>query len=248
MSLVALWLLTVGLADVVRWSAERPARWRSVVGLLAGAVAALLLSLLLGFSAGATALTTVIMTAGVAGWFWTSDRALARAKGSGWPLALMLTFLAGLLAATGIAPEQTGILHDWYGGLQIPPLQGLPFENFLLILGALIFLQSTANRITRLMLLGAGTPAAQGESTLRGGRIIGPMERTLIFALGATGQLTAATVVIAAKGVLRFPEIRSVTERHGTADERSDASSVTEYFLIGTLASWLQAFALTLLL
>lgn len=114
---------------------------------------------------------------------------------------------------------------------------------WLISVGVADLVRWTANRITRLMLLGAGTPASQGESTLRGGRIIGPMERTLIFALGATGQLTAATVVIAAKGVLRFPELRSVAE-----NERAAASSVTEYFLIGTLASWLQAFALTLLL
>lgn len=243
MSIVALWLLTVGVADLVRWSADRASLLRTVIGLGAGAVIAVAMALLLGFPAGATVLWAAIVIVGVAGWFWSSDRALARSKGSGWPLALMLAYLVGLLALTGTAPEDPGVVHDWYGDLQIPALEGLSFERFLLALGALIFLQSTANRITRLILIGAGTPAAQGESTLRGGRIIGPMERTLIFALGATGQLTAAAAVIAAKGVLRFPEIRSATE-----DEHTDGSSVTEYFLIGTLASWLQAFAVTLLL
>ena len=248
MSVVALWLLAVGLADLARWSVERPSWRRSVIGLLTAAVVALTLALLLGFSAGATMLSASIVTAGVAGWFWTSDRALDRAKRSGWPLTLMLAYVAGLLAATGIAPEPAGLLSQWYAGLQIPPLDVLPLEKFLLGLGALIFLQGTANRITRLMLLGAGTPASLGESTLKGGRIIGPMERTLIFALGATGQLTAATVVLAAKGVLRFPEIRSVTDLERDEKKQADISSVTEYFLIGTLASWLLAFALTVLL
>lgn len=243
MSVVALWLLAVGVADLVRWSAEGVTRRRSVIALIAGGGMALVLALLLGFPAWAVVLWTAVVTVGLAGWLFLSDRVLGRGSGSGWPLALMLGFLVGLLALTGVAPEQTGVLHDWYAGLNIPALHGLPFDRFLLSLGALVFLQSTGNRVTRLMLLGAGTPATQGESTLRGGRFIGPMERTLIFALGATGQLTAATVVIAAKGVLRFPELRSATD-----SDRSDSSSVTEYFLIGTLASWLQAFALTLLL
>ncbi len=243
MSIVAIWLLAVGVADLVRWSADRTSRRRSVIGLVAGALVALALALVLGFPAWATVVWTVVVTVGIAGWFWSSDRALARGEGSGWPLGLMLGYLVALLALTGIAPEQTGVAQDWYADLKIPSLAGLAFDRFLLALGALIVLQSTANRVTRLILIGAGTPAAQGESTLRGGRIIGPMERTLIFALGASGQLAAAAAVIAAKGVLRFPEIRSASE-----DENTDVSSVTEYFLIGTLASWLQAFALSLLL
>lgn len=190
MSVLALWLLTVGVADLVRWSADRAGLLRTVVGLVTSAVVALALALLLGFPAGASVLWTAIVTVGVAAWFWTSDRALARAKGSGWPLVLMLAYLVGLLAATGTAPEQTGVAHDWYVGLKIRPLDLLPFEMFLVSAAALIFLQSTSNRVTRLILIGAGTPATQGESTLRGGRIIGPMERTLIFALGVTGQLT----------------------------------------------------------
>lgn len=238
-----MWLLTVGLADLVRWTVERATWRRTVLGLLTALLASLVLALLLGFPAGATVVWTSVVTLGVAGWFWTSDRALARTKGSGWPLALMLVYLLGLLAATGVAPASAGVLHDWYADLAIPSLHGVSLGKFLLIVGALVFLQSSANRVTRLMLVGAGTPASQGESTLKGGRIIGPMERTLIFALGATGQLTAAAAVIAAKGVLRFPEIRSAGD-----DEHTDVSTVTEYFLIGTLASWLQAFALTLLL
>ncbi|MGB9377329.1 MAG: hypothetical protein WCB04_07430 [Mycobacteriales bacterium] len=243
MTVVALWLLAVGVADLVRWSTERAGRMRTVAGLATAAALTLVLSILLGFTFWATLAWTVVVAAGVALWLFTSDRALSRTRRTGWSLAVMTGYLLGLLATSGLAPEASGPLHEWYVGLQIPALRALPLEKFLLSLAALIFLQSTANRVTRLILVAAGTPAEQGESTLRGGRIIGPMERTLIFALAATGQLTAAAAVIAAKGVLRFPEIRSATE-----NEHSGIASVTEYFLIGTLASWLQAFALTLLL
>jgi hypothetical protein len=70
---------------------------------------------------------------------------------------------------------------------------------------------------------------------LKGGRMLGPMERVLILALGLAGEVTAAAVVGGAKGLLRFPELH-----RGTKEGPSD---LTEYFLIGTLASWLVALA-----
>lgn len=55
------------------------------------------------------------------------------------------------------------------------------------------------------------------------------------------GQFTAAAVVVAVKGLLRFPELqRGVSAEARTPDGPSD---VTEYFLIGSFASWLVALA-----
>ena len=69
-----------------------------------------------------------------------------------------------------------------------------------------------------------GDPAEQ----LKGGRLLGPMERVLILGLGLAGQLTAAAIVIAAKGLLRWPELQS-------KPEQVRIHRLTEYFLVGQL-------------
>ena len=46
--------------------------------------------------------------------------------------------------------------------------------------------------------------------------------------------MTAASVVVAAKGLLRFPELSS-------RDEQQTVHEMTEYFLLGSFASWLVA-------
>jgi hypothetical protein len=84
---------------------------------------------------------------------------------------------------------------------------------------------------------GAGDP----ETQLKGGRLLGPMERVVIVGLGVAGQLTAASIVIAAKGLLRFPELSSDREQ-----ER--IHRLTEYFLVGSFVSWLLALSSLVLL
>lgn len=69
--------------------------------------------------------------------------------------------------------------------------------------------------------------------TLKGGRLIGPLERVIVFALTLTGVYSLLAAVLAAKGIVRFPEI----SRDG------DTGSRAEYFLIGSLVSWVIALA-----
>lgn len=64
------------------------------------------------------------------------------------------------------------------------------------------------------------------------GRWIGILERLLIFLLVVGDEAGAAALVVAAKAILRFPEITG-DEPHLNA----------EYVLIGSLASWLMAVA-----
>ncbi|MFP3915896.1 MAG: hypothetical protein ACLFWM_13540 [Actinomycetota bacterium] len=71
----------------------------------------------------------------------------------------------------------------------------------------------------------APTPGSEGA-----GRWIGILERSIIFLLVAGGEAGAAGLVVAAKAILRFPEI---------AGDESHLSA--EYVLIGSLASWLFA-------
>lgn len=60
------------------------------------------------------------------------------------------------------------------------------------------------------------------------------------------GEPTAAALIVSAKSLLRFPEISrttSATDRTGVAE----VDAVTEYFLLGSLVSWLLALAPVLL-
>jgi hypothetical protein len=87
-----------------------------------------------------------------------------------------------------------------------------------------------------------GTKFTPAEQRLRGGRVVGPLERVLIFGLGLAGQPTAAALVISAKGLLRYPELtglRGESGAGGTSARTIDV--VTEYLLIGSLTSWLLA-------
>jgi hypothetical protein len=75
------------------------------------------------------------------------------------------------------------------------------------------------------------------EPALKGGRLIGPLERVIVLALMLAGAYTLVAAVFAAKGIVRFPEI-----------SRDDGSgSRAEYFLVGSMVSWGLALAGALL-
>jgi hypothetical protein len=84
------------------------------------------------------------------------------------------------------------------------------------------------------------TPTANGNAdtdtdgtvTLKGGRMIGPIERLLLAGFSLAGAFPVVAALIAAKGIVRFPEIR-----------RETTGYQAEYFLIGSLVSWAMAFA-----
>ncbi|MCI1661367.1 MAG: beta-carotene 15,15'-monooxygenase [Actinomyces sp.] len=105
--------------------------------------------------------------------------------------------------------------------------------------GVLILLGPAANRLVGAVLASVRVgpaPARTGErperriSRLRGGRVIGPLERLLIVGLALSGAETAIAAVVAAKGIVRFPEI-----------SRDNAGDAAEEFLIGSMTSWLVA-------
>jgi hypothetical protein len=66
------------------------------------------------------------------------------------------------------------------------------------------------------------------------------MGRLLIVGLGLAGQLAMASAVVAAKSVIRFPEINAKRDKNGHP-ERVGIDDVTEYILVGSLASWILA-------
>ena len=68
------------------------------------------------------------------------------------------------------------------------------------------------------------------ESSMRGGRWIGPLERILILLLASVEAPAAIAAIVAAKGVIRFPEI-----------SQDKAGQKAEEFLVGSFVSWILA-------
>jgi hypothetical protein len=153
-------------------------------------------------------------------------------------LAWIALVLCVLFAASATIGDISGELAKWYRHLRLPTPRGVDVDQFVMGAAALLVLMGTSNRIVRLVLSAAGTPISTGEAALRGGRVLGPMERLFFAALFLAGEPTGAAIVIAAKGLLRLPEIRDTRQTaQGVQDQ------VTEYFLIGTFASLLLAAA-----
>ena len=81
-------------------------------------------------------------------------------------------------------------------------------------------------------------PQAPKTGVLRGGMWIGILERLAITTAIVVGYGEAVAVVIAIKGLGRYPEMRR--------SDREDGGAVAERFIIGTLASFLWAAAVGL--
>ena len=83
------------------------------------------------------------------------------------------------------------------------------------------------------------TPAPVAPFTeLKGGRFIGPLERLFLLALVLAGAFTAVAAIVAAKGIIRFPEI----------SKDALGGSKAEYFLVGSFASWALVLLVVLLI
>ena len=87
-----------------------------------------------------------------------------------------------------------------------------------------------------LPLLGAQSDEEE-VTALRGGRWIGPLERLLIIVLAGAGAEVAIAAVVAAKGVIRFPEI-----------SQDSTGEKAEEFLIGSVSSWILAALVAMLI
>jgi hypothetical protein len=237
MSWLALLLLGIGCTDLVH--SVRPTRF--VPGTV-GAVATLVLGLLAGLM-GWPDLVAVLALAAYA-FAWERVVALGfRSRRAVVPLAMLVAGLVVVVLLSGQAGAAAGPYADWLGQARVPVLDGVDPDRALLMLGVLLLQLSTGNVLVRLVLSATGTmrpdPAGglQGPArTLKGGRLLGPLERVFILGLGLAGNLTAAAIVVAAKGLLRWPELSS-------PQEQDKVHRLTEYFLVGSFVSWLVALA-----
>jgi hypothetical protein len=158
-------------------------------------------------------------------------------------LALLITFgLAGAVCRLPIESWPVGIfvfnlLEHLFGDLKmlLPPLLLLTF--WLLLVG------NEANRLVRAVLLSVDeqqdsqlrlfplkTPAKEAAR----GRIIGILERLIIFIAVVMQQYTALGIVVAAKGIARYKKMENDPQ-------------FAEYFLIGTLLSVVVAAGIAML-
>jgi hypothetical protein len=146
---------------------------------------------------------------------------------------------------SGWGSEAGGGVAGWSKWVALPINKVRP-TRLLMTVGVVLSQFATGNRLVRLVLasVGAVRPTGQPQPSdqLKGGRLLGPMERLLILSLGVGGQVAAASAVVAAKGIIRFPELNA--QKRG-ADNATGIGigidEVTEYFLVGSFASWLLA-------
>jgi hypothetical protein len=230
---LALLLVGIGCTDLV----HSLRRTRFVPG-AAGA----LVTLLLGLSAGLTGWPDLVAVLVLAAYAFAWERVVAlgfREARAGVPLAMLACGLAVVVLLSGQAGPVGGPYAEWLAQVRAPVLVGLDPDRSLLVAGAVLAQLSTGNVLVRLVLSATGTmrPDAAGglqgpARTLKGGRLLGPLERLFILGFGLAGNLTAAAVVVAAKGLLRWPELSSPADQ-------DKVHRLTEYFLVGSFVSWL---------
>lgn len=235
MILFSLGLLAFAVTDLVRWHPTCLDPMRSVGSVVAGVGATVAVAML--SNAVPWPIPVIGAAAAAVLLIWVSlDYLKSRPI---WGIALVGGVLIALFALSGSADPLDGSLVDWYEGLGFSFVEAVSLDQFVLGVAAALFLLATTNRVVRLVLDAAIPDWASGEDTLKGGRVLGPLERLIVGAIVLAGDPAAAAIVIAAKGLLRFPEIR---EGDGPGPE-----AITEYFLIGTLTSLLIAALLAVL-
>lgn len=255
MILAGFLLLAVGAVDLVRQFVPR--RW-------IGYLATLIVLLVLG-SVSDALLPMILAIAAGAAWVWVMPRDRDSRAGF-WP-AVALAFVAALSVVWAGARPDAGIIGlSWN---MDSPFGPIPFDLAVLVVGVVAFLLESANLVVRAALSGEHTwrpddagiasratvaevsvaPTDGGDDAddegrktaveagpsqrggFKGGRLIGPLERVIVFMLTLTAAYPILAAMLAAKGIVRFPEI----SKDGETGARA------EYFLVGSLVSWVIA-------
>lgn len=216
MIFAGLLLLSIGVADLLRQFIPARRRW------IAYAVAVVALIVV---SASVDALPAAIAAALLtAGWVAMVSPDGARRAGI-WAAAVVAAICAAAVLAAGPRPAPGPLGEAWH---PVAPFGPVAVDAVVVVIGAAVFLLESGNTVVRSALRGEHVALGPADSGLKGGRLIGPLERVLVFALTLAGAYTLLAAVLAAKGIVRFPEI----SRDGEAGDRA------EYFLVGSLVSW----------
>jgi hypothetical protein len=164
-----------------------------------------------------------------------------------WVLLVVVLIAAAVVAAVGFArravalPIVAAALLALAVVVAALPVPGAPLPVTVLVTAAaLVVAVLGGDPITRLALSrttfgdqegehGGMVDRASGRELLRGGRVIGLLERLAVAGAIVAGFPETLAVIVAIKGVGRFTEL--------------DNSAVRERFIVGTLASWIWAAA-----
>lgn len=227
-------LLAMSLTDLIR-AVQIPHPGGRTLLVLEPAVAAIVcggVAALSGLGLRAIDIGVLVLVIGSA-WAWLTDVSRSSARRV-WALAFVGVVLVGAILAGPLLdyPTAGGRLARWQEQAEIEALRDAEPAQVLLFVAVLLFLGLTANVLVRLV-LGPGPALKKVEAELKGGRLLGPLERLFIFGAALSGQFAAVAAVIAAKGILRFPEI----------SKASDQSNEAEYVLVGSFVSWAIALA-----
>ena len=240
MSILAVFLIAVGIGDISRRAIG--VRWLPPV---IGAVALVGWAMLAGLWHVGDLALLALASIGAVGWQVSCERAERMGSHQSAALVVLGGTITVLIVLSGWGSEVDGPIGHWASWVDLNVSGG----RALTVLGVLLAQVATANQVVRLILgsVGSVKPVGQPQASdqLKGGRLLGPMERLLIVGLGVAGQLTLASAVVAAKSIIRFPEISAKRDRNGKPESgvAVGIDDVTEYFLVGSLASWILAFA-----
>jgi hypothetical protein len=236
-SALAVMLIAMGIADVCRRLTDR--LW--VPAVVAPAVVVGCAALAGLRHLGDIALLVIAAVASV-GWLLLCARAERTGERELTPLVVFGAAVALLILLSGWGSDVAGVVQRWASWAQLPGTPSVSPNRLLMVVGVVLLQLVTGNQLVRLVLsaVGAVKPAGEPQPSdrLKGGRLLGPMERVLILGLGLAGQLAAATAVVAAKSIIRFPEINAQKARENGG---IGIDEVVEYFLVGSFASWIVA-------
>lgn len=232
MTILAAALIAIGLADLIP-------RRRIAIPVALAAMAAVTALAGQPTSTDAGVLLAVEIT-GVVAWIVLRP---VRAGREWLPLSVLgATIAVPVIFAPWIDTETSPVLDDLFLG-GYGPWRWFDAQHAVLIVGLFLVMLATGNTIVRLMLAAVGaTPPERSDrpdpsQTLKGGRILGPLERVFILGLGLAGQFTAAGLVIAAKGLIRWPELKAQADQQSSpsvpltahaAEPRSEVEADTD--------------------
>jgi len=233
---LALVLLSIGIGDLSHGLAGMPKNRSRAFLAIAFSFATVVGGVVLVDASGGDALATIaVATVVSASW------QLVRVGFSN-PTFQLSTIGAGVLASIMISTvrleaDGSSLWTRFLDESRIHLIQRERPATVLMVLAIGVVLTASTNAVVRIILdvvIDGDAPTTR----IRGGRVIGPLERLLIIGFVIAGQPTTAALVVTAKSLLRYPELRS--------HDDVDIHAVTEYVLIGSLASWSIALAATL--